>query len=133
MLSQIKTATYITILSCITLLLISCSKEVTVKPEIRAVERWTALINEDWAKAYSFQTPNYRKTYTLKAYRNSFGRAVSWQSIELISSKPVSDTITDVKLKLEISFAEGGANLIIPSFLNERWQLIDNQWWYVKK
>jgi len=116
----------------LTVFLVSCTTK-TIPAEERAIERWKALIAQDWEKAYTFATPNYRKTYSAKAFRNNYGSAVEWKEVKLLSSKLTNDNITDVKLEVKYTFAEGGANLLLPSVIDERWQLINKTWWHVKK
>ena len=115
---------------------LSTKQEVTKKedaalPGPRALERWNALIQKDWAKAYSFQTPNYRKTYSQEDFRNSFGQAVKWEEIKLLSTATPSESIADVKLELTVLYYDG--NMKIPNAFTERWQLIDGAWWNTKK
>lgn len=113
------------------ILLSACSKD-TSPPEERAVTRWTSIINKDWESAYKYETPNYRKTYDSQTYRNSFGGAVDWIGVKLISITKPEKNLADVKLEITTTFSEAG-NLPIPGIITERWQLIDGQWWHIKK
>ena len=99
----------------------------------RAEKRWNALINKDWKTAYSFETPSYRKTYTVEDYRGSFGSAVTWKSVNIISAKKIEKNITDVKLELTVFFAGQGAakGMNIPSIFTERWLYNEDNWWHV--
>ncbi|WP_299880733.1 hypothetical protein [uncultured Cocleimonas sp.] len=100
-------------------------------PGQRALERWNALINKDWEKAYSYQSPNYRKAYSKEDFRNSFGQAVKWEKIKLLSTTNASESIADVNLELTVFFYDG--DMKIPNSFTERWQKIDGIWWHFKK
>jgi len=99
----------------------------------RATARWNALINRNWEKAYSYQSPNYRKTYTLEAFTNNFGRAVEWKKVKLLSEKAVSDSVVDVEIEIISLFKDVGVEMMLPGQFFERWQKIDGTWWYFKK
>lgn len=133
----------------ISTLLISCSKKDKEKETDRTQEkstssvnnssaskraeiRWNALINKDWGKAYSFATPSYRKNYNVDQYKGSFGGAITWKSVKIISEADINDKLKNVKVELTIVLSEGG-NMEIPSTFDERWMLKDGQWWHVKK
>ncbi len=107
------------------------SKKESSLPGQRALERWNALINKDWEKAYSYQTPNYRKAYSQEDFRNSFGQAVKWEKIKLLSTKNPSESIADVNLELTVLYYDG--DMKIPNSFIERWQKINGIWWHFKK
>lgn len=123
----------------ISFFLLSCSSEdnhnqkteQTVKE--RALARWNVLIEKDWASAYAFESPNYRKNYSKKEFINSFGQAVTWVSIKHLSTHPINSTLSNIKLELTFNYDMGRELVTIPSRIEERWQLIDNKWWHVKK
>ena len=130
----------------ISFFLLSCSSEdnnqqtqqATEKHKIetakeRALARWNALIEKDWAKAYAFESPNYRKNYSKREFINSFGQAVTWVAIKHLSTHPINPTLTTIKLELTFNYDMGRELIKIPSRIEERWQLIDNKWWHVKK
>ena len=100
----------------------------------RALARWNALIEKDWTAAYSYESPSYRKNYARRDFINSFGQAVTWVSIKHLATTPINKTLADVKLELLSTYDMSRGNLIkIPSNITERWQLIDNKWWHIRK
>jgi hypothetical protein len=99
----------------------------------RALARWNALIEKDWTAAYSYESPNYRKNYSRRDFINSFGQAVTWIGIKHLSTTPISETLSDVNLELQFNYDMGGNLVRIPSNITERWQLVNNKWWHVKK
>lgn len=112
----------------------SSKKTAIALPKERALARWNALIKKEWTEAYSYETPSYRKNYTRLDFINSFGSAVTWVSIKHISSAEVNDKLIDMKLQLLFLYdmGGGGGEMKIPTMVEERWQLIDNNWWHIK-
>lgn len=96
----------------------------------RADERWNALINKEWEKAYSYETPSYRQNYTMDSYRGGFGGAVTWKTVKIISENSINEKLANVKVQLVFTLAEGG-KMEIPSMFDERWILTDGTWWHV--
>lgn len=132
MLKRILPLIPVSIFLILALLLNSCSKN-SGKPEDRAAARWQALIELDWEKAYSYETPSYKLASTIEDYEKSFGTAITWISAKTISSKEVSEKVIDVDVELTIEFSEGGGKMLIPSVFTERWLKVDNTWWHVMK
>ncbi len=108
-----------------------CSKKEVIKPGIRATEKWQALIEQDWKKAYSYQSPSYRKNYTVKEFRLGFGQSVEWKGIEHNSTTLLNDKTAEVTLTLVVSFQTSSAVMDLPSRFKERWQLINGTWWHI--
>ena len=110
-------------------ILTSCSKHVE-SLEDRSINRWYAIIDGDWEKAYDFETPSYRNTYDLQRFKNSYGEAVVWNSIEFVSVEKISEDVSDVTLILNVTY-----NNVLPfgSTIKERWIFKDAQWWHVQE
>lgn len=108
--------------------LTSCSTVNNEPLEAKAIERWYALIDLDWGKAYSYETPGYRNTHSLDRFKNGFGLAVEWNSIEFVSVDYVNKKTADVNLLLKVTY---NSNFPIQSPLKERWMQVDDQWWHV--
>jgi len=102
-------------------------------PGVRATERWQALIEQDWKKAYSYESPSYRKNYSSDDFRTSFGQAVAWKAIEHNSTKFINKKLADINLTLLFNYSAGNTVIDIPSNIKERWQLVDGTWWHIKK
>ncbi|MCK5896398.1 MAG: hypothetical protein KAG20_06305 [Cocleimonas sp.] len=99
----------------------------------RAVSRWNALIEKNWATAYAYESPNYRKNYTQREFMNSFGQAVTWVAIKHLTTTPINPTLVDIQLELQFNYDMGGNLMKVPSNITERWQLINKEWWHIKK
>ena len=122
----------VSIFLILALLLTSCSKN-SEKPEDRAVARWQALIELDWEKAYSYETPGYKKIYTLGDYKKRFGMMLSWKSVKHLTTKidNVSNTAI-VNLEIVSLFEPaGGGDMLLPNVVSEKWIFKDDQWWHV--
>lgn len=99
----------------------------------RALNRWNALIEQEWTTAYSYQTPSYRKNYTRKEFINSFGSAVEWRAVEVKSAKLINDKLAEVILVLNIGIEAGSASMVVPTNITEKWIYQENNWWRVSK
>lgn len=117
----------------ISLTLSSCSKNKTEEPGLRAIAKWQALIEYDWKKAYSFSSPSYKENYSISEFRGSFGQAVLWKEIKHNSTKMINEQLVDVSLTLIFEYSGGSTAMDLSSKIIERWQLINNRWWYVGK
>ncbi len=127
-----KTIYLTSILIFLVISLSSCSKKDPIKPSVRATERWQAMIDHDWKKAYSYESPSYRKNYTVNDFRTSFGQAVTWKSIQHNTTKLINKNLADVNLTLFFNYSGGNVVMDIPSEIKERWQLVDDSWWHIK-
>ena len=115
----------------LSLTLISCSKTIE-KPEDRAIDRWQALIDKNWEKAYSFESPGFRKSYNLEQFRSQFGSAVTWKSIKLVKTE-AKENVAKITVELMSIFSEpGSGDMLLPSMFSEKWLFIDDQWWHIK-
>lgn len=115
--------------------LTSCSDKPskTIKPGERAVARWEALIERNWEKAYSFETPGYKKAYKLSKFKKQFGFMLSWKSAKHLTTQLNKEkTIATVKLEIISLFEpDGGGDMLIPNVISEKWLLKDRQWWHI--
>ncbi|MEO0436647.1 MAG: hypothetical protein AAF098_07045, partial [Pseudomonadota bacterium] len=53
----------------------------------RATERWEALIDKDWNRAYTYTSPAYRAVFSEALYRQKFSYQVEWEltSVEFLN------------------------------------------------
>ena len=118
----------------ISLGLSACSKKEPVKPEVRAVERWNALIKKDWKTAYSFETPAFRKNYSFEQFKDRYGNMVTWKKIKFLRTEQINENLVKVTLDLTILFhPPGGGEMLMPGAIKERWLFSEDQWWYIAK
>lgn len=96
----------------------------------RSEQRWQALIDNDFTAAYGFETPGYRSVYSVEAYRNRFGEHARWKSVR-VRSVEIDNDVAHVKLALDFqSQLANGQMIDSQRFIEERWLLIEGEWWY---
>lgn len=104
--------------------------------EQRVRERWQALSDRDYGKAWEYSTPIYRSVFPNDLYVLQFSYAVDRELTEVevthydaaaavasvtarVMSKPLKQTLT--------ASASMGA---VPVIVKERWILVDDEWWF---
>lgn len=99
----------------------------------RVTARWEALIHQDFATAYSFTTPEYRKIYSLRAFRGKFGNKVAWRRVEVINVKLKDDDSAAVKVRIHFEYFPPQATKAfeMKTEAQESWVRKDGQWWYL--
>jgi len=96
----------------------------------RIQQRWDAVIGRDFAKAYAFETPDYRKTHTAEQYAGQFGSLVKWfmASVKEVKYDRADEAEVVVALDVILTLA-GGDTARTTVNLNEQWVYLDGQWW----
>jgi len=98
----------------------------------RAQERWNAIVERDFAKAYEYETPEYRRAHTAERYAAQFGRAVKWHMATVGSVRYDSPQDAEVTVAVETSFPLGaGQSARTTVDVKDKWRLIDGEWWRV--
>lgn len=97
----------------------------------RVQQRWDAVIAGDFAKAYEYESPEYRKEHTLKEYVSQFGGMVEWHMASVKEVRYDGDNEAEVVLSLGISFSPTGGDdpVRTTAELEERWAKIEGKWW----
>lgn len=97
----------------------------------RALERWQALIQGDFKKAYGYLSPGYRAVTSFPIYHSHIGGAVRWKEATL---KEVScaDTVCDVIVTIRYQYtAQPVGEYKGERPLKETWVRVDNKWWFL--
>ena len=104
--------------------------------EIRVEERWHARIAHDWGAAWEYSSPAYREVFPKHLYVKKFSYTANWEltGVEVTNYDPsaaVASVVVGVmsrptKLTSEAARAIGP----MPRQLDERWILIDSEWWF---
>ena len=101
----------------------------------RAEERWEALLNKDWEKAYSFELPEYRSTHDLSKFKRRYGSSIQWKHVNIKSVDLQEDQKTaDVSGELTYEFiapGAGGGMVETTAPFKERWLKKESEWWFV--
>lgn len=99
----------------------------------RAAARWAGLIDGDFAKAYSFETPAYREVNPLRLYTSRFGSQLRWDAAEVMEVLP-DDTGETALVRVLVSYtsmdAVGGV-LQGQRPVEEHWIRTGGEWWHI--
>ena len=96
----------------------------------RAEQRWAALIDRDFEKAWEYTQPGYRAVMRQKDYRNRFGVAGQWLGAQVHDVKCEAERCT-VKLRLTTKvLVPPFANREMVNYYDEPWVREDGQWWF---
>lgn len=137
--NQLARWTSLCAVTCVALMLSACaSVEGGGMPEQqvreRATQRWQALINGEFSRAYTYNTPGFRAVVTLDGYRNRFGGAVTWLAAEVIRVNCPEAKKCEAFLRIDFKptlSRQKAANL--STHVDETWLFEDGQWWYFQK
>jgi hypothetical protein len=101
--------------------------------EQRVLAKWDALIKNDFATAYTFTSPAYRKLYSLDFFKSGFGGKVKWQRVEVTTVDFKGDDAASVGITIHFMYyqKETEQTLNMKNHVKEPWVLVDGQWWYV--
>jgi hypothetical protein len=99
----------------------------------RVMDRWDALIRKDFAAAYAFASPGYRKLFSLGAFKGKFGSKASWRRVEVVKVDFKGDDAATVGITLHFAHYPPQADkaLDMKTYVNESWVFVDGQWWYL--
>ena len=102
----------------------------------RVRERWQALEQRDFKKAWEYSSPNYRAIFSKQLYAKKFSYAVEWEltgveivnydSVAAVASVVVRVMSKPTKQTSSASLAIGA----IPTTRSERWIFSEGQWWF---
>lgn len=111
------------------ILLSSCAT-VPATPEdavaIRAQQRLDALIAGDFAKAYSYATPAYRKSISLGRHQAKVAGSGMWTS-GTVKSVTCKTNVCDVTVLVGYEMVKLDLKNTRP--MEQRWIKSDGQWW----
>ena len=94
----------------------------------RAQARWNALVDRDFAAAYTYLTSGYRAVVPLAAYRRQATGPAQWESAKAHSAKcEAARCIVSVEVTFRLGLP-GHADRVQSSFVDETWVLEEGQW-----
>jgi hypothetical protein len=139
--TELKQATFFVLLVTVLVLTTGCaifggadrqSDEYIVE---RATQRWKALVDRDFKKAYAFESPGYRKAKSLDYFKKQFGGWVEWTGASVMHVKRKSEQIAEVRIHLNYDSYQRHDDSMqnASSYFNEKWIYTDRNWWYVSK
>lgn len=120
-------------LGAMALVLAGCAAMGSATPEQAVTERsnayWKARVVGDFAQAYGFTTPAYRKLHSVEQYRMQFGQGAAVEGAEVVKADCEEQKCT-VRIKITATPALLGVKVgTIATHLSETWLLQDGQWW----
>lgn len=101
--------------------------------KMRAEARWSGLIEGDFAKAYSYLSPDYRSVVSLQQYQRKYGRVVDWRLARVNDIGYDSPTVASVLVEVTYRVAGlRGSNEVVENnkLITEKWLYKDGGWWY---
>ncbi|MEQ1635684.1 MAG: hypothetical protein ABL903_03260 [Methylococcales bacterium] len=106
-------------------LIVSCSAKPELSAEesvkVRAGERWQALIEGKFEKAYAYEVPEYRKVFDLEQYRRGFHGVGIWKKAEVVDVACMEKCVVTMRIYVTINFARWGEAMDTSSLLKEQW------------
>ncbi len=105
----------------------------------RVTERWHALEKKDFAAAYDYTTPNYRRVFPKALYVNKFSYAVNWELTGVeVTNYDARAAVASVAVRVMSKPAKQtsvASNAIgaIPLNMHEKWIHVDGIWWHSAK
>jgi hypothetical protein len=103
--------------------------------EQRVTAWWDALIRQDFALAYSFTSPGYRKAYSVDAFKVRFDTKSNWRRAEVrnVDFKSDDNAIVGINMHFVYHQPKTGEALDMQNYIQEPWVFMDGQWWYLVK
>ena len=93
--------------------------------------RWSALIKQDFAAAYAYNSPAYRETVTLDDYKKRFGNAGAWKKAEVLKTECEPERCTVTARLTVVNMIPGFTKIPeITTELSEVWVRDQGQWWF---
>lgn len=92
--------------------------------------RLDALVAGDFAKAYSFASPTYRKSIPLGSHQKKFAGATAWTDAKVDQVECDVD-VCEVRTLVTYRMAQFDVTSTRPFF--EKWINIDGKWWIYHK
>jgi hypothetical protein len=128
----------VTVLVLLAVMLLSaCAATPTSTEDVikeRAQARWDALLDGDFATAYSYFSPGYRSTITVVDFEIGVRmRKVRYRTAEYLGHSCENDVCT-VQIKVGYQVARpvpGLDNWESESMLSEQWINSDGEWWFL--
>ena len=100
----------------------------------RVTARWDALIRKDFAAAYAYTSPAYRKLYSADVFKRNFGDKVAWHRVEVVGVDFQGDDAATVGINLFVVYHDAQSGpLDMTTYVQEPWVRVDGQWWYLMK
>lgn len=117
-----------------TVLVTACSEKDPIEVvTAKANERWMAMKEGNIDKTYEFLSPSKREVTSLKAYENSKGNAVEYETIKIkdVSCPGEAPEVCQVKVYIEGTFI--AKKTPVSTLFTEKWIKENGDWWFYDK
>ena len=101
--------------------------ERSLKERVQA--RWDAVVGRDFAKAYAFETPEFRKQHTSADYASRFGRMVNWHVAQIGDVRYTDCRNAIVRVMVDASFPLGAGEARTKVSIDDHWVFDGREWW----
>lgn len=100
----------------------------------RAQDRWGAMIDRNFHRAYEYCSPAYRALFSPKQFAAKFGLTkLAWESVTVHTIHKESDVAAKVEIQLfaKAYVPDTEQSLPVSTIFSESWVRSEDQWWYV--
>lgn len=103
-----------------------------------AEKRQTALLAQDFKKAYKYMSPGYRELNTVENLMSDYAGVYSWKSSDVLNATCDDDVCrVNVKVFVDIGLMQSAGapdqeRVLVPRVNRETWLKLDNKWWFSK-
>ncbi|MGD9943730.1 MAG: hypothetical protein AB7L76_21355 [Burkholderiaceae bacterium] len=98
----------------------------------RAEERYQAMIDKNFRKAYEYLSPAYRQSMPFISHHSAHRPLATYVSAKVLSVQCPSDSACDVEIEVGYRDVDGlrfKPKGTVTSVYPERWVKVDGQWW----
>ena len=136
--NKIAVKPFVTVLVLLAVMLLSACATTPASPEDivkeRAQARWDALLNGDFATAYSYLSPGYRSATTVVDFEIGMRmRKIQYRTAEF-QGHSCEKNVCTVRFKVGYQVAKpvpGMAEWKSDSIVSEQWIKSDGEWWFL--
>ena len=136
--NKIVVKPFVTVLVLLAVMLLSACATTPASPEDivreRAQARWDALLNGDFATAYSYLSPGYRSATTVVDFEIGMRmRKIQYRTAEF-QDQSCENNVCTVRVKVGYKLAKpvpGMTEWESESVVSEQWIKSDGNWWFL--
>ncbi|MFU8832498.1 MAG: hypothetical protein ACNA7J_10115 [Wenzhouxiangella sp.] len=103
--------------------------------EERAQARWNHLVTRDFDEAWTYYSPGFRETTSVRAFdRDMHRRTIRWLEAQVRSATCEGDrcNVSVAVTYQALAAPAGQGRMRVTRNLDETWIRLDDQWWFVQ-
>jgi len=100
----------------------------------RVLDRWAAMIDRDYHRAYQYASPAYRAVFSGKDFAARIGATrINWQRVEVVSAKRETNETAKVEIRMyaEAFLPDTEKSVPVVTVFSESWIRSAGVWWFV--